>query len=156
MNLLKHTLLLLCLALCLSATPARSASPAEAEVKKTVETFYQQYYHDFIHRKPKGDWDSKLIQWVKDSPYTSASFKKGLAKAMRDAKKANPEVGLDADPILAGQDYPEKGYRAKTIKITGDHAAVTMEGIDSQDFHIPLTLVHDHGQWLIERIRNIP
>jgi len=156
MNLLKQTLLLFCLAFCLSPALARAASPAEAEVKKTVETFYQQYYHDFIQHKPKGDWDSKLIQWVKDSPYTAASFKKGLAKAMRDATKANPEVGLDADPILAGQDYPEKGYRAKTIQITGDHAAVTMEGIDSRDFHIPLTLVHANGQWLIERIRNIP
>jgi hypothetical protein len=133
--------------------PARCASP-EADVKKVVETFYRDYMR-FISKPPKGDFDPQLIKWVNASPYTSPGFKKALAKAVLDARKKDPELGLDGDPILAGQDYPDKGYRAKTIQVVKDKATATMEGIGSESFHISVALIDSKGQWLIDGIEGI-
>ena len=129
-------------------------APSEADVKKVVETFYREYMR-FFNKPAKGDGDTQLIAWVNASPYTSAGFKAVLKKTLVAARKRDPEVGLDADPILAGQDYPKKGYRAKTIHIAQDKASVTMEGIGPDSFHISVEMINVQGQWLINGIADI-
>lgn len=152
MNLLKP-LFLAALAVFALSFPAQAASP-ESDVKKVVETFYRDYLR-FISKPPKGEFDPQLIRWVNASPYTSPGFKKILAKTVMDAHKSNPEIGLDADPILAAQDHPEKGYRAKSIHVDKNKAAVGMEGIGSAGFHISVELINIKGQWLIDGIEGI-
>ena len=151
MNVFKH-LLLATLALLAFSLPAQCASP-EADVKKVVETFYRDYMR-FIAKPPK-DFDPQMIKWVNASPYTSPGFKKVLAKTVMDARKKDPELGLDADPILAGQDYPKKGYRAKTIHVVQNKAHVTMEGIGPDSFHISVEMINIQGQWMVDGIRDI-
>jgi hypothetical protein len=160
MNSIKQIILLLVATLTFTM-PGQCASP-EADVKQVTENFYKQYYRDFINKKGKeSDYDARLIKWVNASPDTSPRFKKAVPKAFSDARKKDPELGLESDPILAGQDYPEKGYRAKTVKITNGKAAVGMVGLDAKgaetkDFHISLELVNAGGRWLIDRIADIP
>jgi len=159
MKLLKHllpaTIALLAFPMALLAFPrvARCASP-EADVKKVVETFYREYLR-FFNKPSKGDGDAQLIAWVNASPCTSAGFKAVLKKTLVAAHKRDPEVGLDEDPILAGQDYPKKGYRAKTIHVVQDKANVTMEGIGPDSFHISVEMINVKGQWLINGIADI-
>jgi hypothetical protein len=152
MHLLKQFLFVALATLAL-VPPGRCASP-EADVKKVVETFYQNYYHDIL-LKPEKDTGDGYIKWVKASPVTSPGFKKALEKAVSSARKKDPELGLDLDPIVDGQDYPKKGYRAKTIKIQNNQASVIMQGIGPDDFHISVGLISANGQWLIDRIGNI-
>jgi len=152
MKFLKH---LLPAAIALFAFPlvAHCASP-EADVKKVVETFYREYMR-FFNKPSKGDGDAQLIAWVNASPYTSTGFKAVLRKTLVAARKKDREVGLDEDPILAGQDYPKKGYRAKTIHVVQDKASVSMEGIGPDSFHISVEMINVQGHWLINGIADI-
>jgi len=154
MNFLSRLAFVLTLLLAISL-PVRADSP-ENDVKKMVESFYKDYYKAFVTKEPKGNYEKQVIQWVDRSPACSPAFKKALAKAFIDARKRDPELGLEVDPILAGQDRPDKGYLAKTIKITKDKAAVTMVGVGGGDFHISLRVVNINGQWQIDRIADIP
>jgi hypothetical protein len=146
-------ILLATIAICAFSTPAQCAS-SEADAKKMVETFYRDYI-SFISKPSKGDPDAQLIAWVNASPYTSPGFKTVLKKTLLAARKKDPEMGLDSDPILAGQDHPEKGYRAKTIHIVQDKASVALEGVGSDSFHISVELINIKGAWLINGIADI-
>jgi len=150
---MRATLFLL-LSLALGVAPIRAASPND-DIKKVVESFYAQYYKENLHRPTKGDPDKALIRWVNANQNLTDAFKKALRKTMVDARKADPELGLDSDPILSAQDFPEKGYRAKDIQVTGDKATVTMEGVDSPDFKISLGLVNVGNKWKIDSIGDI-
>ena len=72
------------------------------------------------------------------------------------AYKVEPEVGLDFDPIVDGQDFPDKGFKIKSIdKATG---LVTLQGIDWQDFEVVLKVVNENDKSLVNGsgIINIP
>ena len=147
-------ILFLALSLALGVAPMRAASPND-DIKKVVESFYAQYYKEYLRKPTKGDPDKALIRWVNANPSLTDAFKKALRKVVVDARKADPEMGLDADPIVKAQDFPDKGYRAKDIQVTGDKATVTMEGVDAPDFKIPLGLVNVGNKWKIDSIGDI-
>ena len=96
-----------------------------------------------------------MIQWVNSNSYLSDAFKQVVQKKITDARKEDPELGLDFDPILNAQDYPDKGYRAKEIQIAGDKAYVVMEGIGAPDFKVSVDLVSINNQWKINGIGHI-
>ncbi len=142
------------LGLLLGCAPQAVASPND-DVVKVAESFYAQYYKEYLHKPSKGDSDQALIRWVNANPKLSDAFKKALRQAVLDARKADPEMGLDFDPIVSGQDYPDKGFRAKNVQITGDKATLVMEGIDAPEFKIPVVLVKAGNQWKINAIGEI-
>ena len=131
--------------------PAGSAVPKE-DVARVVDSFYAQYYKEFVRKPPKGDFDKAEIRWVMSNPYLSDSFKKVFRKTIMDARKKDPELGLDMDPIMVGNDYPDKGYRAKEIQVAGDKAYVVMEGVDAPNFKIPVDLVNINNKSKINGI----
>ena len=149
-----RTKLLVVIGLICGIAPSNAASPTD-EVAKVVESFYVQYYKEYLHKPSKGNSDKALIRWVNANPNLSDAFKQALRKAVVDARKADPEMGLDSDPIINAQDFPEKGYRAKDIQVTGDIATVVMEGIDSPDFKISVQLVRSANKWKIDAIGDI-
>jgi len=149
-----RTKLLVLLGLIVGFTPSDAASPTD-EVVKVVEPFYARYYKEYLHKPSKGNSDNALIRWIDANPNLSDSFKTALRKTILDARKADPEMGLDFDPIVKGQDYPEKGFRAKDVQIAGDKATVVMEGIDAPDFKIPVVLVNTGNKWKINGIGDI-
>ncbi len=128
-----------------------SAAPKE-DVEKIVDSFYAQYYKEFVRKLPKGDFDEAEIRWVMANSYLSDAFKKVFRKTIMDARKKDPELGLDMDPILVGNEYPDKGYRAKEIQVAGDKAYVVMEGIDAPNFTISVDLVNINNKWKINGI----
>src|SRR5258708_38152788 len=97
------TKILVVLGLIWGVAPSGAASPKE-EVEKVVESFYAQYYKEYLHKPSKGNSDQAIIRWVNANSTLSDSFKKALRKAVLDARKADPEMGLDSDPILNAQD----------------------------------------------------
>lgn len=149
-----RTKLLVMISLILGIAPVRAASPNE-EVKIVVESFYAQYFKEYLHKPTKGNSDKALMRWVNANRSLTDAFKKALSKAVTDARRADPEMGLDSDPILNAQDYPDKGYRAKDIQVAADKATVTMEGVDAPDFHISVGLVNDGKNWKINSIGDI-
>jgi Protein of unknown function (DUF3828) len=149
-----RTTLLVVIGTLLAFAPGNAAPPND-DVAKVVESFYAQYYKEVLHKPGKGNSDKALTRWVTANANLSDAFKKALSRAVLDARKKDPEMGLDADPILNAQDFPEKGYRAKDIQVTGDKATVTMEGIDAPDFKISLALVNAGNKWKINSIGDI-
>src|SRR5712675_1583587 len=149
-----RTKLFVVLGLILGFTPSDAASQTD-EVVKVVETFYAQYYKEYLHKPSKGNSDKAMIRWIEANSNLSDPFKKALRKTILNARKADPEMGLDFDPILSGQDYPDKGYRAKDTQVTGDKATVVMEGIDAPDFRISVMLVNADKKWKINGIGDI-
>jgi hypothetical protein len=147
--------LLVALGLVFAFAPCLAASPND-DVVKVAESFYAQYYKEYLHKPAKGNSDKALIRWVAANPNLSDTFKQGLRQTLLDARKAEPEMGLGYDPILMAQDYPDKGYRAKDIQVTGDKASLVMEGIDAPDFKILVKLVNSANKWKIDSIGEVP
>lgn len=87
-------------------------------------------------------------KWVAQNPLVTESFKKAVTKLIDDAEKADPELGLDFDPIFDAQDYPEEGFALeKADEKTG---FVTVVGKKWTDFRLKLRLVQVNGNWLVD------
>ena len=66
------------------------------------------------------------------------------------ARKADPELGLDADPVLDAQDFPEKGFELNNCDSTAGY--VSVKGKDWKDFFLVLKVVHENNQWLVDGV----
>lgn len=125
----------------------------EAEIKQSVESFYSDYMLQ-LKRDTKNDVnpDQILIDWVSVNTHVSDDFKRVLKETLLKARQDDPEMGYDSDPIVNGQDYADKGYIAKEIKVNANKASVVMEGIESPDFKIQVDMVLIDGKWLVNGI----
>ena len=127
--------LLLSFAACLVPGSAPAASPDEDRAEKVATRFLKDYL------------SSGYLDYFRESPLVTAAAKAALRKLEAAAKKKSPEVPLDHDPVLQGQDHAGT-YRVENIVITGDKA--TMEGVAEGFPNIPLRLVRTKGGWLID------
>jgi hypothetical protein len=147
--------ILVILGLLMGFASTGSAAPKE-DVARVVDSFYAQYYKEILRKSPRGISDQAVIRWVMSNSYLSDAFKKAFRKMIMDARKKDPELGLDMDPIVDGNDYPDKGYRAKEIRIAGDKAYVAMEVNDDPNFTrerpLPVELVKINNKWKINGI----
>lgn len=71
-------------------------------------------------------------------------------------KKADPEIGLDADPIFDAQDYPDKGFELETFDSKTNYLVV--KGKNWTDFKLRIKMVLENDRWLVDGcgIINIP
>src|SRR5262249_56507829 len=84
-----------------------------AAAKAVVDRMYAEYLK--VSVADHTDVDRALVDWVKGRPYFTSGFASALDSTLRKARKADPEVGLGADPIWDAQDYPESGYRVRRV-----------------------------------------
>ena len=135
------TLLTLAIAFALTAT---LHADAKADATKVVDSFYTSY----VATIAKGKDGSKVVE---KSAELSPGFKKAYAALMADANKK--EGGLDYDPIVNGQDFPDSGYAvtSMTLKDTTGSAVVSSKDKNFKN-SIPIKLVKIGGKWLINGI----
>jgi hypothetical protein len=58
--------------------------------------------------------------------------------------------GMDSDPLICGQDYPDDGFTASAAKFKNGKAYVTMKSRgDTLKHSFKVTLRKIDGQWLI-------
>jgi hypothetical protein len=62
---------------------------------------------------------------------------------------------LAFDPILNGQDYPDKGYAPKRFRWPVTKLTWVMEEIRAPDFKVSVNLVSINNQWKIDGIGEI-
>jgi len=113
-----------------AATAADKPGPTEV-----AQSFYDAYMKVLL---ANGDTE----KFVLSSKELSQSFKKAYSKLVAD--------GMESDPIICGQDYPDAGFVADPAKISGAKASVAMKSRDDEfkhSFKVTLRLVD--GQWLI-------
>ena len=127
-------------ALLFCCTPTLRAADAKTEVEEAVNTFFKNYlskgYRDYFKKSP-------LV-----TPKAKAALKAMEAKAL----KKDPELGLDHDPVVLGQDHADK-YVAKNVSIKGDTA--TAQGFAKEWTVIPVRLARVNGAWLIDGIGEV-
>lgn len=96
------------------------------------------------------------IDWVNSNNLTTINFKTELRKIIDDAYKKDSEMGLDSDPILNAQDYPDEGFELETFNEKSNYLIV--KGKDWPEFKVTMKIVEENGDWLVDGcgIINIP
>ena len=96
------------------------------------------------------------LNFVKSSTLTSNSFKTELQKIVDEAEKEDPEMGLDFDPIVNGQDYPDEGFELKYFDSKTN--IIVVNGKKWTDFEVTMKVILDNRKWLVNGcgIVNIP
>jgi hypothetical protein len=94
--------------------------------------------------------------WVENSPQVTDGFKQRYRFILDSARKADPELGLDFDPIFDAQDFPDKGFSLASMDSTSGYLRVA--GNDWKTFELVLKLAYVNNKWLVDGagIINIP
>ena len=114
----------------LVAAEAESASP-----QAVAQGFYDGYMKVLL---ANGDTQ----KFVLASKVLTKGFKKAYRQLIKD--------GMDSDPIICGQDYPDEGFKAGVEEIDAGKAKVTMKSRgDTLKHSFDVTLKNVDGVWLI-------
>jgi hypothetical protein len=94
--------------------------------------------------------------WANTSPLVTENFKTELQNLITEAEEENPELGLDYDPILNAQDYPEDGMELAEFDAPSGY--VVARGKNQRGVIIVVKLVKQNGTVLIDGcgVINIP
>ncbi len=99
---------------------------------------------------------SSEMNWIQSNPLLTDKFKNIYKSTLDSAYKADPELGLDFDPIFDAQDFPDKGF--SILKTDSLENYVTVNGNDWKDFELVLKIAFVDNKWLVDGagIINIP
>jgi len=93
------------------------------------------------------DWNPQ--KWVATSPLVTDNFKRTLKQMIADGFREDPELGLGADPVIDGQDCPER-FTLKSVKASGDSADIVVVGPKEFPMQIKMRAVKEDGKWLVD------
>lgn len=85
--------------------------------------------------------------WLEKSGYVTEKFISERNVLIKEATEADPEMGLDHDPITQAQDIPSK-YELKSFdEKTG---LVTAIAKDWEDYSVKLRIIQEGDKWLVD------
>jgi hypothetical protein len=115
-----------------------------------------KFINDYVENSNKMTDKVDIIDWVNSNNLSTNNFKTELKKIIEDAYEKEPEVGLDFDPILDAQDYPDKGFELESLDEKTNY--LTVRGKDWADFKLTIKIIEENGNWLVDGcgIINIP
>jgi hypothetical protein len=117
---------------------------------KVALKFINDYNKEFL--KPQSDG----LEWLSKNKIITPNFIERYKQMLDSAEIADPELGLDFDPIVNAQDSDEKGFEIK--KIDSINGFVTVRGKSAPSFEIVLKVIEKKGSSLVDGsgIINIP
>ena len=139
-----------------SATkPETAASPSKEQANPDFDVALK-FINDYTSFCTKGDQRVTDSEWIKQNPLLITNFKTRYEYLLDSAKKKDPELGLDSDPVFDAQDFPEKGFSILNIDTLNRY--VTVSGNDWKEFELVLKLEQENDKWLVDGagIINIP
>jgi hypothetical protein len=115
-----------------------------------------KFINGYAENSNEANMMADKIEWVNSSHLTTEDFKIELKRIINDAYKAEPEVGLDFDPILDAQDSPDKGFELESFDEKTN--LLTVRGKDWKEFKLTIKIIEENGNWLVDGcgIVNIP
>lgn len=124
----------------------------KAESAKSFINEYKIFCDNAYKVKPK----VTDIQWIQKNTKVTDNFKKAHKKLILDARKKDPEMGLDFDPIFDAQDYPDEGFKLFACSDQSDY--VTLNGVDWEVFRVVVKVIKTDKGWLVDGagVINIP
>jgi len=144
------TLLLVGLFSCNSATKNPSETSAASSEKPIVPDFNValQFINDYTNFCTKADRRPTDSEWIRQNALLTDNFKTRYQNLLDSARKKDPELGLDSDPIFDAQDFPEKGFSILKIDTLGGYVTVT--GNDWKEFELVLKVGQQNNKWLVD------
>lgn len=93
-------------------------------------------------------------QWVQRNTRITDAFISSY-QALLDSV-GDEEGGLDFDPILNAQDYPDRGFGIVNCAEQGEY--ITLQGVDQSNFTVVVKIKKSGNVWLIDGagIINVP
>ena len=133
----------------ISDNSKKSATPKPIIDTKNATKFLNDYValcnKQFLRKAPI-DIDS----WVENNALVTKNFKEEYKKIIAKAKADDPELGLDFDPILDAQDYPDKGFEISEINHQKNF--VTYKGVGWNEFTLKVKIIYFTNKWLVDGI----
>jgi hypothetical protein len=152
------TLLLAGLVSCNSETKNKPETSGASPEKPITPDFSValNFINDYTKFCTKTDQRSNTEEWIKQDSLLTDNFKNRFKTLLDSAKKKDPELGLDSDPIFDAQDFPDKGF--SILKIDTLNRYVTVVGNDWKEFELVLKVEQENNRWLVDGagVINIP
>jgi hypothetical protein len=152
---LKHlTILPLFLLIACGQQTANTAAPKETSVQAEKATSEAQpevalnFINAYVENCNKMNAAVDMVEWVESNTLVTKSFKSALKQLVEEAFEADPEMGLDADPIFDAQDYPENGFVLDRFDLK--NTLVHLKRNDSPEFKLRVKIVEQDGKWLVD------
>jgi hypothetical protein len=124
-------------------TSQASEMKMDARVKNALA-----FINGYVKNADKMKQSADVTDWVNSNNLSTKRFKKELKRVMDEAFKAEPGLGLEADPLLDAQDYPDKGFELETINEKTNY--FTVRGIDQPGFKLTMKIINENGKWLVD------
>lgn len=128
--------------------------PVAQKVSK-VDTALK-FINGYVENCKKLNDNVDMVEWVNSNDLTTAGFKAELQRMVDEAYEAEPETGLDFDPILDAQDNPDEGFELESFDETTNY--LTVKGKDWPEFIVTMKIRDVGGNWLVDGcgVVNIP
>lgn len=102
-------------------------------------------YIDFLNKR-EGAID--LVEWTNSNKLVTPDFKKDLSRIIDEANREDPDWGLDYDPILNAQDYPDNGFELVSFDPVSN--LIYFQGINWADFKLTVKAKSIGGVWFVD------
>lgn len=134
---------------------SQAECPDGAVAASNFMNTYKTHVDDVLNRKTKETTD----HWLQRNTNITQAFKKAYKKLVEEANKADPELGLDFDPIFDAQDYPNQGFAIVSCEEESAQTRfVTLKGMDWEEFVVVVKVVGTDKGGLVDGagVINVP
>jgi hypothetical protein len=107
-----------------------------------------QFINAYVDNCNKMKESIGVVEWVNSTQFTTNRFNAELKKMMDEANQLDPEMGLDADPIVDAQDYPESGFELESFDDQTNY--IVVKGKDMADFKLTMKMTQENNKWLVD------
>ncbi|MBX2906603.1 MAG: hypothetical protein KF744_11225 [Taibaiella sp.] len=143
--------ILLCLFLTVTVTACSNETKPETTKADAVLPDYdvaRQFMDEYINYPPNPARHISDSAFISSSTMLTSRFKSYYDSIVVDAWKRDPELGLDFDPVLDAQDYPDSGFMIERIDtISG---IVTLSGKNWPEFTVAVKVIAADQKTLID------
>lgn len=154
----KQLLIIILLGLMLTSCKQASKVEVLTDKPKTSETIpitkedkaknALTFINAYVDNANKMNKATGIVEWVNANTMSSKSFKAELKRIVDEAYKADPELGLDADPIFDAQDYPSEGFELASFDENSNY--IIVKGKDMPEFTITMKVIEEEGNYLVD------
>ena len=117
------------------------------EGAKVADKFMKSYYF-YLGKAATGN---SFESWLQKNKLVTEQFRTAYQQLVAQAKKEDPELGLDYDPVFNAQDYPDNGLKIVSCEESG---LVTLgsKAKDWESFKVFAKVVKANKGWLVDGI----
>lgn len=148
MNILKYILVYVIALVSISCgTKTNDKAPQPDSSQLPDASVAVKFINDYVSFISKSGFEEGAVTWVRGKERVTEDFKNALRKLIEEAYREDPEMGLDFDPILNAQDYPEGAFVLSTSDPDG---YVTVQGKDQPEFKVVVKLKLIGNKWMVD------